>query len=138
MKIVSTIQPGEIMLEDFMKPLGLGQYRVALALGVAPLRISQIVRGRRDITADTALRLARSLGTTPGIWLRLWVRYELEVVQQRSGRNLAAGQSAPDGTHSPALKPYAGSESQIVWAHGSPRANCNVAGRSVTQEVSRI
>jgi addiction module HigA family antidote len=75
-------------LEDFTKPIGLSQYRVAADIGVAPLRISQIVRGRRAITADTALRLARYFGTTPGIWLRLQARYDLEVAQQHSGRQI--------------------------------------------------
>ncbi|MBI5291328.1 MAG: HigA family addiction module antidote protein [Chloroflexi bacterium] len=62
-----------------MKPLGLSQYRVAVDIGVPPLRINQIVHGQRGITADSALRLARYFGTTPGIWLRLQARYDLEV-----------------------------------------------------------
>lgn len=78
----SPIHPGEILLEDFMEPLELTQYRVAVDIGVAPLRIRQIVHGKRAITADTALRLARYFGTTPGIWLRLQVRYDLEVAQE--------------------------------------------------------
>jgi antitoxin HigA-1 len=77
------VHPGEILLEDFMKPLELSQYRVAIDIGVAPIRINQIVHGKRAITADTALRLARYFGTTPGIWLRLQARYDLEVVQER-------------------------------------------------------
>ena len=77
------VHPGEILLEDFMKPLGLSQYRVAADIGVSPMRISAIVRGKRAITADTALRLARYFGTTPGIWLRLQARYDLEVAQAR-------------------------------------------------------
>ena len=68
------VHPGEVLLEDFMKPLGLSQYRVAAGIGVPPMRINQIVRGQRAITADTALRLARYFGTTPGIWLRLQAR----------------------------------------------------------------
>lgn len=77
------VHPGEVLLEDFMKPLGLSQYRVAMDIGVAPLRISQIVHGKRAITVDTALRLARYFGTTPGIWLRLQARYDLEVAQEK-------------------------------------------------------
>ena len=77
------VHPGEVLLEDFMKPLGLSQYRVALDIGVHQLRISQIVRGRRSITADTALRLARYFGTTPGIWMRLQAQYDLEVAQRK-------------------------------------------------------
>lgn len=86
MKKRSPIHPGEILLEDFMKPLGLTQYRVAVDIGVAPLRISQIVHGKRAISADTALRLARYFGTTPGIWLRLQARYDLEVAQAKVGK----------------------------------------------------
>jgi antitoxin HigA-1 len=76
------IHPGEVLLEDFMKPLGLTQYRVAKDIGVSPLRISQIVRGQRAISADTALRLARYFGTSPAVWLRLQARYDLEVAEE--------------------------------------------------------
>ncbi len=86
MKKLAPIHPGEVLLEDFMKPLELTQYRVAVDIGVAPLRISQIVHGKRAITADTALRLARYFGTTPGIWLRLQARYDLEVAQEKVGK----------------------------------------------------
>lgn len=82
------VHPGEVLLEDFMKPLGLSQYHVAAGIGVAPMRISQIVRGKRAVTADTALRLARYFGTTPGIWLRLQARYDLEVAQARTAARI--------------------------------------------------
>jgi addiction module HigA family antidote len=75
------VHPGEVLLEDFMKPLGLSQYQLAKDLGVPPLRISQIVRGQRAITADTALRLARYFGTSANVWMRLQARYDLEVAQ---------------------------------------------------------
>jgi len=88
MKRLPPIHPGEVLLEDFMKPLGLSQYRVAQDIGVAPLRISQIVRGKRSVSADTALRLARYFGTTPGIWLRLQARYDLEVAQAKVGKQI--------------------------------------------------
>jgi addiction module HigA family antidote len=77
-KILSPIHPGEVLLEDFMKPLGLSQYRLAQDIGVAPIRISQIVHGQRAITVDTAMRLARYFGTSAAVWLRLQVRYDLE------------------------------------------------------------
>lgn len=80
-KLLSPIHPGEILREDFMKPLGLSQYRLAKDLGVAPIRISQIVNGQRAITADTALRLGRYFGTSAAVWLRLQVRYDLEVAE---------------------------------------------------------
>ena len=79
---LSPIHPGEILLEDFMKPLGLSQSHLAQDIGVAPIRISQIVNGRRAITVDTAMRLARYFGTSATVWLRLQVRYELEVAEK--------------------------------------------------------
>ena len=79
---IPPIHPGEILFEDFMKPLGLSQYRLAKDLGVTPIRISQILRGKRSITVDTAMRLARYFGTSPGIWLRLQVQYDLEFGQR--------------------------------------------------------
>jgi len=65
-----------------MKPLGLSQYRLAHDIGVAPIRISQIVNGQRSITVDTAMRLARYFGTSAAVWLRLQVRYDLEVADR--------------------------------------------------------
>lgn len=73
------VHPGEVLLEDFMKPLGLSQYRLAHDLNVPALRISQIVHGKRAVTADTALRLARYFGTSADVWMRLQARYDLEV-----------------------------------------------------------
>jgi addiction module HigA family antidote len=81
MKKLPPVHPGEVLLEDFMKPLGLTQYRLAKDLGVPRLRISQIVRGQRAVTTDTAMRLARYLGTSAEIWLRLQAQYDLEVAQ---------------------------------------------------------
>ncbi len=75
------IHPGEVLLEDFMKPLGLSQYRLAQELNVPALRISQIVHGKRAVTADTALRLARYFGTSANVWMRLQARYDLEVAE---------------------------------------------------------
>jgi len=78
---LSPIHPGEVLLEDFMKPLGLSQYRLAHDIGVTPIRISQIVNGQRSISVDTAMRLARYFSTSAAVWLRLQVRYDLEVAQ---------------------------------------------------------
>ena len=80
-KILSPIHPGEILLEDFMKPLELSQYRLAKDISVSPIRISQIVNGQRSITVDTAMRLARYFGTSAVVWLRLQARYDLEVAE---------------------------------------------------------
>ena len=75
------VHPGEVLLEDFMKPFGLSQYRLAQDLGVPALRINQIVHGKRAVTADTALRLARYFGTSANVWMRLQARYDLEVAE---------------------------------------------------------
>jgi addiction module HigA family antidote len=80
-KTLSPIHPGEVLIEDFIKPLGLTQYRLAQDIGVSPIRISQIVHGERSITVDTAMRLARYFGTSASVWLRLQVRYDLEVAE---------------------------------------------------------
>jgi addiction module HigA family antidote len=84
-KLLSPIHPGEVLLEDFMKPLGLSQYRLAHDIGVTPIRISQIVNGQRAVTVDTAMRLARYFSTSAAVWLRLQVRYELEVAETELG-----------------------------------------------------
>jgi addiction module HigA family antidote len=89
-KTLPPVHPGEVLAEDFMKPLSLTQYRVAKDIGVAALRISQIARrgGQRSITADTALRLARYFGTSPDVWLRLQAGYDLEVAQRQTGKRI--------------------------------------------------
>src|SRR4030067_3321828 len=79
---ISPIHPGEVLMEDFMKPLGVSQYRLAKDIGVTPIRSTRIVNGQRAITVDTAMRLARYFGTSAAIWLRLQVRYDLEVAEK--------------------------------------------------------
>ncbi|MCW2131593.1 HigA family addiction module antitoxin [Arthrobacter sp. VKM Ac-2550] len=73
------IHPGEILLEEFLKPLGISQYRLATAISVPPRRINEIVHGKRGISPDTALRLARALGTSERFWMNLQTRYDLSV-----------------------------------------------------------
>jgi addiction module HigA family antidote len=75
--------PGEILLHDFMAPLGLTRSALARALGVTPMRVSQLVRGQRAVSADTALRLSRYFGTLPGWWLDLQTRYDLEAARDQ-------------------------------------------------------
>ena len=75
--------PGEILLEEFLKPMGISQYRLALDIGVHPRRINEIVHGQRAITADTALRLSRYFGLSERFWLNLQTRYDLEVEKDR-------------------------------------------------------
>jgi addiction module HigA family antidote len=77
--------PGEILLEDFMKPLGISINRLARDLDVPPNRTSAVVNGTRGITADTALRLATYFGVSPKAWFRLQVDYDLRVTRQRDG-----------------------------------------------------
>ncbi len=88
MERLPAVHPGEVLWEDFMKPLGLSQYRVAKDIGVPALRISQIIRGQRSITADTALRLARYFGTSAAVWLRLQARYDLEMAEAKLAKRI--------------------------------------------------
>src|SRR5215210_7921709 len=87
---LAPIHPCEVLMEDFLVPLGLTQYRLAQDLSVPPRRINEIVHGKRAITADTALRLARYFGTTEQFWLNLQARHDLEVERDRLGPRLAA------------------------------------------------
>ena len=79
------VHPGEVLLEEFLKPMGLSQSRVALAIGVHPRRINEIVLGKRGISADTALRLAKFFGTSAELWLGLQKDYELDVATDEVG-----------------------------------------------------
>ena len=72
------IHPGEVLLEEFLMPMGISQYRLAQAIGVPPRRINEIVHGKRSISPDTALRLARAFGTSDRFWMNLQTRYELD------------------------------------------------------------
>ena len=84
-KKIQPIHPGEILLEEFLKPMSLSQYRLAKDIGVPARRINEIVHGQRAITADTALRLSRFFGTSERFWLNLQVRYDLEVEKDNLG-----------------------------------------------------
>ncbi|MCH8800663.1 MAG: HigA family addiction module antidote protein [Chloroflexi bacterium] len=82
------VHPGEILLEEFMGPLSITQYRLSKDIGVHPRRINQIVHGDRSVTADTALRLSRYFGTSERFWMNLQTRYDLEVEKDRLGDRL--------------------------------------------------
>ena len=86
--VIPPIHPGEILKEEFLDPLGLSQYRVAVDISVPPRRINEIVHGKRSISADTALRLARYFGTTDRFWLNLQTHYDLEKERDRLGNRL--------------------------------------------------
>ena len=90
MNNLQPVHPGEILKTDFMEPFGLSATALANALGVAPARINEIVRGRRGITAGTALRLARYFGTDAQSWVNLQVIYELEIATQKESEALSA------------------------------------------------
>ena len=87
-KSIPPIHPGEILLEEFLKPMGVSQYRLAKAISVPARRINEIVHGKRAITADTALRLSRFFGMTDRFWMNLQIRYDLEVEKDRLGTRL--------------------------------------------------
>ena len=87
-RLLSPVTPGEILAEDFMKPLGLSINRLARALDVPANRISQIVNGQRVITADTALRLERYFGVDAQTWLNLQSKYELKAAQRQAGKKI--------------------------------------------------
>ena len=82
-KAHAAIHPGEILLKEFLEPLELSQYRLAKDVSVPPRRINEIVHGKRGITADTALRLARYFGTSERFWMNLQIRYDLEAEKAR-------------------------------------------------------
>ncbi len=83
MEKLDPITPGEILLEEFLKPMGISQYRLAKEINVPAQRISEIVSGKRSITADTDLRLCRFFGLSNGYWLRAQAAYDTEVAEQR-------------------------------------------------------
>jgi len=80
---MALVHPGEILLTEYLEPLGVTQHKLAVAIGVPPRRINEIVHGKRGISADTALRLARYFGTSERFWLNLQSRYEIEVERDR-------------------------------------------------------
>jgi addiction module HigA family antidote len=91
-----SIHPGEILLEEFLQPLAITPYRLAKSIGVPQTRIAAILAGKRAITADTALRLARFFETSPEFWLNLQSTYELQEAR-RQGRDAEIGRIAPHG-----------------------------------------
>ena len=86
--VMPPVHPGEILLEEFLAPLGVSQYKLAKAVNVPARRINEIVHGQRRITADTALRLSRYFGTSERFWLNLQARYDLETEKDRLGAAL--------------------------------------------------
>jgi len=88
MKRLNNVHPGEVLLEEFLQPLGISQNRLARAMRVPPRRINEIVHGKRSVTADTALRLAVALGTSEKFWIGLQADYDLLEARVRAGDSL--------------------------------------------------
>jgi addiction module HigA family antidote len=85
---LAPVHPGEVLLEEFLKPLGVSQYRLAQGISVPPRRINEIVHGLRTVSADTALRLSRYFGTSERFWLNLQSRFDLESEKEKLGKRL--------------------------------------------------
>ncbi len=88
MNRIPNIHPGEILSEDFLKPMGISAYRLSKGANIDQTRISEIVRGKRSVTADTALRLARFFGNSPEFWLNLQAHYDLEQKKRKMEKDL--------------------------------------------------
>jgi addiction module HigA family antidote len=88
--LLAPLHPGEVLLEDYLEPMGISQYRLAKDISVPPRRINEIVHGKRSVTADTALRLARYFGTSDRFWLNLQTSYDLDVERDKLGDRLEA------------------------------------------------
>ena len=87
-KIMPPVHPGEILMIEFLQPMGITQYRLSKGISVAPRRINEIVHGKRAITADTALRLAKYFGTSENFWMNLQTRYDMELQKDVLGNRL--------------------------------------------------
>jgi addiction module HigA family antidote len=87
-KRLSPVHPGEVLLEEFIKPMNLSQNRLAIDIGVDARRINEIVLGKRAVTADTALRLSRFFGNSPQFWMGLQTQYDLDVAEDHLGKRL--------------------------------------------------
>ena len=88
-KKIAPIHPGEVLMEEFLRPMAISQYRLAKDISVAPRRVNEIVHGQRAISADTALRLGRYFGVSPQFWLNLQSHFDLAAAEDRLGNRLA-------------------------------------------------
>jgi addiction module HigA family antidote len=96
---ISPVHPGIVLLEDYLKPLGISRNEIARAMRVPVNRISEICKGTRSITADTAIRLSKAIGTTPEFWMNLQVRYDLDMAQDKSEAKIAQEVTLIDLSH---------------------------------------
>lgn len=111
MRKLKPVAPGELLLEEFLRPMGISQYRLAKEIGVSTQRVAEIVAGRRGVTADTDLRLCRFFGLSNGYWLRAQAAYDTEVAELTMGAKLAkikpwvsSGAAQPDVSPSRILR----------------------------------
>ena len=88
MTLMGPLHPGEVLLEEYLNPLGISQNKLALHMRVPAQRISEIIKGKRAITADTAVRLAKVIGTTPEFWLSLQMDYDLQMTIRSEGERI--------------------------------------------------
>lgn len=116
------VHPGEILLEEFMKPLGVTQYRLAKETEVPPRRINEIVQGQRSVTADTALRLAKFFGTSEMFWLNLQAHYDLEVQKGKIGGRLSSLRSLDQLRRGAQPPSRASRETVRAATHGAARS----------------
>lgn len=97
-KKLAPVHPGEVLQEEFLRPMGLSQSRLALSIGVHPRRVNEIVLGKRGVTADSALRLAKFFGTSAKFWLGLQMDYDLDVASDALGSRLEQEVRLPTST----------------------------------------
>ena len=90
MREIESVSPGELLLEEFLRPMGISQYRLAKEIGVPAQRISAIIKGKRSVTADTDLRLCKFFGLSKGYWLRAQAAYDTEIAEEKLAKELAA------------------------------------------------
>lgn len=127
MTSIEPIHPGEVLLEEFLELLAVSQNRLAVAIGVPPHRINEIVHGKRRVTADTALRLARCFGTTDRFWLNIQTRYDLEAQKDNLGH--ALDKVAPSPRTRPARPPRSAEPRRRFSRCQRTRANAHEPGR---------
>ena len=86
--VFAPVHPGEVLLEEYLKPLGISQNKLALSMRVSPQRVNEIINLKRAVTPETALRLAMVIGTTPEFWLSLQAEYDLQIIESRMGSKI--------------------------------------------------
>ena len=119
---LAALHPGEILLEEFMKPLGITQYRLAKETDVPPRRINEIVQAQRSVTADTALRLAKFFGTSEMFWLNLQAHYDLQIQKSKMGDRLSSVRPLTQLRATPTPAPRATRETVRASRSGAARS----------------